>query len=62
MVQSPKELVKRLEDLEKGGRVETIQTTSSMRSARELKRLAVTQVPLEDHQLTLMWKNSLGVK
>ena len=42
------------------GRVETIQTTELLRSVwilrRDLRRLAVTQPPVKDHQLTLMWK------
>ena len=41
-------------------RAETIKTTVSLRSARilspgNLKRLAVTQTPVKDHQLTLVW-------
>ena len=61
-----KELFKGLEDLEVGGRAETIQTTASLRTARilrkvlttqgDLRRLAVTQTPVRDHQLKLMWK------
>ncbi len=43
-----KRLLKGLEDLEVGSRVETIQTTALLR------RLAVTQSPVKDHQLTLM--------
>ena len=27
------------------------------KSSRDLMRLAVTHTPVEDHQLTLMWKN-----
>ena len=55
-----KRLSKGLEDLEFGGRVATIQTTALLRTARilrrvlKLRRLAVTQTPVEDHQLTLM--------
>ena len=66
-----KGLLNELEDLEVGGRVETIQITSSLRTARilrrvletwgDLRRLAVTQTPVEHHQLTLMWKNSQDV-
>ena len=48
-----KGLLKGLEDLEIGGRVETIQTTALLRMARilesspgDLSRLAVTQTPL----------------
>ena len=40
-----------LEDLEVGGRVETIQTTALVRTARIL-RLAATQTPVINHQLT----------
>ena len=46
-----KGLLKDLEDLEDGGRVKTIQTTALLRTARIL---AVTQTPVEDHQLMLM--------
>ena len=57
-----KGLLKGLEDLEVGGRVETIQTTTLLRTAKilkrvrpgELRRLAVTQTPAKDHQLTLI--------
>ena len=53
-----KGLLKGLEDLEVGGRVETIQTTALLRTARilrrVLRRLAVTQTPVKNHQLTLM--------
>ena len=55
-----KGLLKGLEDLEVGGRVETIQTTVLLKTARilriilETKRLAVTQSPVRDHQLTLV--------
>ena len=56
-----KGLLKGLEDLEVGGRVETIQTTALLRTARilrrgleDLRRLAVTQTPVKNHQLTLM--------
>ena len=37
-----KELLKGLEDLEVGGRVETIQTTASLRTARILRRALET--------------------
>ena len=47
-----------LEDLEVADRVETIQTTALLKTARilkrDLRRLAVTQSPVKDHQLTLM--------
>ena len=56
-----KELLKGREDLEVGGRVETIQTTALLRTARilrrvsgDLRRLAVTQTPVKDHKLILM--------
>ena len=53
-----KGLLKGLEDLEVGGRVETIQMTALLRTARilrrVLRRLAVTQTPVKNHQLTLM--------
>ena len=50
-----KGLLKGLEDLEFGGQVETIQTTALLRTARilsrvkssgDLRRLAVTQIPV----------------
>ena len=63
-----KGLLKGLEDLEVGGRVETIQTNSIAKdrqntetSPGELRRLAVTQTPVKNHQLILMWKNAKGV-
>ena len=55
-----KGLLKGLENLEVGGRVETIQTTLLLKTARivtsrgDLWRLAVTQSPVKDHQITLM--------
>ena len=55
-----KGLLKGLEDLEIGGQVETIQTAALRRTARietspgDLRRLAVTQTPVKNHQLTLM--------
>ena len=56
-----KGLLKGLEDLEVGGRVETIETTALLKMARinekstgDLRRLIVTQSPVKDHQLTLM--------
>ena len=52
-----KGLLKGLEDLEVSGRVETIQTTALLnteKSPGDLRRLAVTQTPVENHQLTLM--------
>ena len=58
-----KGLLKGLEDLEVSGRVETIQTTALLRTARILRRVLETccQTPVKDHQLTLMWKNSKAV-
>ena len=57
-----KGLIKGLEDLEIREQVETIQTTTLLRSARilrrDLRRLVVTQTPVKDHQLTLMWKTN----
>ena len=52
-----KGLLKGLEDLEVGGRVETIQTTALLntkKSPGDLRRLAVTQTPVKNHRLTLM--------
>ena len=55
-----KGLVKKLKNLEIIGRVETIQTTTLLRSARilrslgDFRRLAVTQTPVKDPQLRLM--------
>ena len=55
-----KGLLKGLEDFEVDGRVETIQTTTLLRngqntekSPRDLRRLAVTQTPVKNHQLML---------
>ena len=53
-----KGLLKGLEDLEVGGRGETIQTTE--KNPGDLRRLAVTQTSVKVHQLALMWKNSNG--
>ena len=65
-----KGLLKGLEDLEVGGRVETIPTTTLLRTARILRRvletcgdlwrLAVTQTHVKIHQLTLMWKTLMS--
>ena len=56
-----KGLLKGLEDLEIRGRVETIQITTLLRLYRilrrvmlDLRRLAVTQASVKDHQLMLM--------
>ena len=58
-----KGLLKGLEDLEVGGWVETIQNDSiaedgqnTETSPGDLRRLAVTQIPVKNHQLILMWK------
>ena len=57
-----KALLKGLEDLEVGGRVETIETTTLKRTARILRRVLKTwgdllsQTPVKNHQLMLMWK------
>ena len=56
-------LVKGLEDLEISGRVETIRTTALLRSGPgDLMGLAVTQTPVENHQLLLVWKTLKEVK
>ena len=51
-----KELLKGLEDLEDGGRVETIQNDSIIEDSQntenspgDLRRLAVTQTPVKNH-------------
>ena len=56
-----KGLLKGLEDLEVGGRIETIQNDSIAENGQnpetspgDLRRLAVTQTPVKNHQLTLM--------
>ena len=56
-----KGLLKGLEDLEVGGRVETIQMTALLRTVRiqrrvpgDLKGLAVTQTPVKNYQHLLM--------
>ena len=53
-----KGLLKWLEDLEVGGRVETVQTTAIVengqnteKSPGNLRRLAIIQTPMKDHQL-----------
>ena len=54
----PKELVKKLEDMEIEVLVETIQTKTSLqnteKSPGDLKRLAVTQTPMKDYQPMLV--------
>ena len=42
LVMIPKGLIRRLEELEIGGQVETIQTTTLLRLARILKRILET--------------------
>ena len=56
-----KRLLKGLEDLEVGGRVETITNyiivengQNTDKSPGDLRRLTVTQTPVKDHQLKLM--------
>ena len=54
-----KELLKGQGDLDVGGRVETIQTTVLLKTARILRRVEETcchSISSENHQLTLMWK------
>ena len=51
-----KELLKRLEDLEVGGRVETIQNTALLRTARILRRVQETWGDLLS--LKLQWKTN----
>ena len=52
-----KGLLKGLEDLEVGGRVEIIENDQNTeKGPGDLRILAVTQTPVKDHQLTLMWK------
>ena len=57
----PKVLEKRMVELEIGGRIENIQTKafffmgqSTKKRSRDLERLAVTQTPVKDPQLTLV--------
>ena len=56
-------LIQKLEDLERRGWVETIQTTALLGSARILKWVLeiwgdlLSQTPVKDHQLTLIWKS-----
>ena len=56
-----KPLVKRLEDLEFRGQGKTIKTSALIGQNTkwtfgDLRRLAVIQTPVKDHQLTLVWK------
>ncbi len=60
LVTIPKRVLQGLEDFEIREQVVTIQTTGLLRwphtekSLGDLKRLAVTQTPVKDHQLKLM--------
>ena len=63
-----KGLLKGLEDLEAGGRVETLQKTGITENGQntekrpgDLRRLTVTQTPVKSHQLMVSVKNSKGV-
>ena len=47
-------LIKGLEDLEIRGRVDISQNIE--KSLEDLRRLVVTQTPVRNHQLTLVWK------
>ena len=49
--------------MEVGGRVDTIKTIgqNTEKSPGDLRRVAVTQTPVKDHQLKLMWKARKGV-
>ena len=49
-----KGLLKGLEDLKVGGRVENCENTK--KSPGDLRKLAVTQTPVKNHQMSLMWK------
>ena len=53
-----KGFLKRLEDLEVGGRVETITENgqNTEKSPGDLRGLDVTQTPVKNHQLTLIGK------
>ena len=58
-----KGLLKNLEDLEVGGRLETIQTTALQRTARILRRVLETcchSDSSENHQLKLMCKTLMS--
>ena len=62
-----KGLLKGLEDLEVGGRVETIQTTAFLKTARILRRVlgrleetCCHSNSSENHHLTLMWKTLMS--
>ena len=55
-----KTLVQELDDLKIKGRVETISVIkigqNTEKSPRNLKRLVITQTPVNNHQLTQVWK------
>ena len=58
-----KGLLKGLQYLKVGGQVETIHSTALLNSETspgDLRRLAVTQTSVKDHQLTLMWKTLMS--
>ena len=62
---SNKGLLKGLEDLEVGGRVETIHTIidngqNTEKSPGDLRRLAVSQTPVKNYQLKLMLKTLMS--
>ena len=56
----PKGLVRELEEWEIRERTATIQTTVMLKSPRIrrglLRKLPITQTPMKDHQLALVWK------
>ena len=63
----PKGLVKGLEDLEMGGQEGDLINYSIIKidqntekSPRDLRRLAVIQTPVKNHQLTLVWNTLKG--
>ena len=65
----PKELAKGRENLEIRWQVENIQAKALLRSARILRRVLVTwgdllslKLPVENHQLTLVWNILKRVK
>ena len=59
-----KGLLKGLDDLEVGGRVETIQNIrngqNTEKSPGDLKRFGVTQTPVKDHKLKLVGKTQIS--
>ena len=58
----PQILPKEFKESKISGRIETIQTSiaeislNTQKNFGDVKRLAVTQTPIEDHQLMLVWK------